>query len=400
MDFVLRPAPWARAGSTRRADVLSTGRRQMLFFASLTIIVLMIAFTALYVCAEFAVVSVRRTRLQQYADQGRALAVRLLPIVDNPAAIDRYIAASQVGITLTSLVLGAFGQATITPPLAQLLGTVGLGQTAAYSVATFVVLLCLTASQMVFGELLPKAVALRFPTETAIYTFLPMAWSMRLFSPLIKLLNGSGLLLLRLLGVKHSGHRHVHSPEEIDFLLRESSEGGVIAPEELQRLHSALHLGTRKVTQLMVPRDQIVAISVDARAQEVLALATESPYTRLPVYRGTLDTIVGILHTKDVLMTQIDGGRVAVRRLLRPAVYAPASTAADQLLVMFREQHSQQAVVIDEQGKVVGLVTLEDALADLFGELADEFKMRRRRRRRHDTPRATELPGAAGPTTP
>ncbi len=363
----------------------------MLYFASLTIIVLMIAFTALYVCAEFAIVSVRRTRLQQYADEGRTLAVRLMPIVDNPAAIDRYIAASQVGITLTSLVLGAFGQATLTRPLAQILGTLGLGQTAAYSVATFLVLLVLTASQMMFGELLPKAIALRFPTETAIYTFLPMAWSMRLFSVLIKLLNGSGLLLVRLLGVKPSGHRHVHSPEEIDFLLRESSEGGVIAPEELQRLHSALHLGTRKVTQLMVPRDQIVAISLDARAEEVLALATESPYTRLPVYRGTLDTIVGILHTKDVLMTQIDGGRVAVRRLLRPAVYAPASTAADQLLVMFREQHSQQAVVIDEQSKVVGLVTLEDALADLFGELADEFKMRRRRRRRQDTPRSVPV---------
>jgi putative hemolysin len=363
----------------------------MLFFASLTIIALMIAFTALYVCAEFAVVSVRRTRLQQYADEGRSLALRLMPIVDNPAAIDRYIAACQVGITLTSLVLGAFGQATITRPLAQLLGTVTpLGETGAFSVATFVVLLCLTASQMVFGELLPKSIALRFPTETAIYTFLPMAWSMRLFSVLIKLLNGSGLLLLRLLGVKHNGHRHVHSPEEIDFLLRESSEGGVLAPEELQRLHSALHLGTRKVTQLMVPRDQIVAISLDARSDEVLALATDSPYTRLPVYRGTLDTIVGILHTKDVLMTQIEGGRVAVRRLLRPAVYAPASTAADQLLVMFREQHSQQAVVTDEQGKVVGLVTLEDALADLFGELADEFKMRRRRRRRHDTPQRTQ----------
>lgn len=361
----------------------------MLFFASLTIIVLMIVLTALYVCAEFAVVSIRRSRLQQYADQGRTMAERLLPIVDNPAAIDRYIAACQVGITLTSLILGAFGQATITRPLADLLGAVtGLGETAAFSVATFVVLVGLTSSQMIFGELLPKAVALRFPTETLIYTAVPMNWSLRLFSVPIVLLNGSGLLLLRLLGIKPSGHRHVHSPEEIDFLLRESSAGGLLAPEELQRLHSALHLGTRKVTQLMVPRDQIAAISVDARADEVLALATESPYTRLPVYRGTLDTIVGILHTKDVLMTHLDGGRVAVRRLLRPAVYAPASTTADQLLVMFREQHSQQAVVTDEQGKVVGLVTLEDALADLFGELADEFKMRRRRRRRQDTPRA------------
>lgn len=364
----------------------------MLFFASLTIIALMIAFTALYVCAEFAVVSVRRSRLQQYADQGRSMAVRLLPVVDDPAAIDRYIAASQVGITLTSLILGAFGQASLTPPLAGLLGTVtGMGQTAAYSVATFVVLVGLTASQMVFGELLPKAVALRFPTETLLYTGLPMGWSLRLFSWPIKLLNGSGLLLLRLLGIKPGGHRHVHSPEEIDFLLRESSAGGVLAPEELQRLHSALHLGTRKVTQLMVPREQIVAISVDARADEVLALATDSPYTRLPVYRGTLDTIVGILHTKDVLMTQIEGGRIAVRRLLRPAAYAHATTTADQLLVMFREQHTQMAMVADEHGKVVGLVTLEDALADLFGELADEFKIRRKRRRRQDTPR-TPLP--------
>ncbi len=363
----------------------------MLLFASLVIIVLMIAFTALYVCAEFAVVSVRRTRLQQYADQGRPLALRLLPIVGDPAAIDRYIAACQVGITLTSLILGAFGQASLALPLIRLLSAVtGWGATATSSVATLIVLIVLTAAQMVFGELLPKAIALRFPTEAAMYTFVPLNWSLRLFSVLIALLNGSGLFLLRLLGVKHTGQRQVHSPEEIDFLLRESSAGGVLAPEEVRRLHSALHLGTRTVTQLMVPREQIVAISIDARSDEVLALATESPYTRLPVYRGSLDSIVGILHTKDVLLSQLDGGRVAVRRLLRPAVYARPSTAADELLVMFREQHSQMAVVTDEQSKVVGLVTLEDALADLFGELADEFKIRRRRRRRQEPARAEE----------
>jgi putative hemolysin len=356
----------------------------MMLLSSLLIMALLVALNALYVAAEFAAVSVRRSRLQQLADKGRKLAARLLPIVGESAALDRYIAACQVGITVSSLVLGAFGEATLGPPLARALGEVaGLSAATAFSIASILILIVLTTVQMVLGELLPKAVALRFPTKTAMYTVVPLTWSIRIFSVLITVLNGSGLILLRVFGVKHAAGRHVHSPEEIDFLLRESNAGGVLAPEELHRLHGALHLGARTAAQLMVPREQIIGISIEATAEEILSLASESPYTRLPVYRGSIDRIVGILHTKDVLLHQLEHGRIPpMSKLMRPVVSASAITPADRLLVMFREQRSQQAMVTDEQGSVIGLVTLEDALAELFGDLGDEFKIRRNRRRR------------------
>lgn len=369
----------------------------MFLLSAVLVVALLVALNALYVAAEFAAVSVRRSRLQQLADDGRGLAKRMLPVVSEPAALDRYIAACQVGITVSSLVLGAFGQATLAMPLAGIVGSVaGLGEAAAYSVASVAVLMVLTSAQMVLGELLPKTVALRYPTEAAMYTIIPITWSLRVFSALIVVLNGSGLLLLRAVGVKHAGSRHVHSPEEIDYLLRESSAGGMLAPEELRRLHGALHLSTRTAAELMVPREQIVAIPVDAPAEEILRLASESPYTRLPVYRGNLDSIEGVLHTKDVLLAQLERGSIPpMRGLMRPAVTAPASTTADRLLVMFQEQRSQQALVTGDKGSVVGLVTLEDALAELFGELADEFKIRRRGRRRGEARAAAEQKGAA-----
>lgn len=359
---------------------------RMLVLSSLFIIGFLIAVNALYVAAEFSLVSVRRTRVQQLAEEGKGLAARLLPIIGEPAALDGYIAACQVGITASSLVVGAFGQAAFAPLLARpWIALGGWDPTAAYSVASVIVLVVLTTGQMVFGELLPKAVALRFPAETAMYTVVPMTWSRRLFSGLIAVLNGSGLLLLRALRIPHTGSRHVHSPEEIDYLLEESSSGGVLTPEEHRRLHRALYLSTRTAAQLMVPREQIVAVAIDAADDDILRLASESPYTRLPVYRGTLDTIEGVLHTKDVLMSQIRRGTIRpVRGLMRPAARAPASTAADQLLTMFREQQTQLAIVTGEDGKVVGLVTLENALAEVFGELSDEFEARRRHRRGAD----------------
>src|SRR5690606_38664143 len=193
----------------------------------------------------------------------------------------------------------------------------------------------------------------------------------------------SGLLLLRLAGVRHADSRRVHSAREIEVLLRESSEGGMLAPEEARRLYNALNLGTRTAAQLMVPREQIVALSIDARGQEVLRLASDSPYTRLPVYQGTLDTVVGTLHVKDVVIRQLASGALPpLRTLLRPVFTTPESTPADRLLVMFREQRAQQAIVVGGAGRVVGLVTLEDTLVEVFGELADEFKSRRRSRRK------------------
>jgi putative hemolysin len=339
------------------------------------IIALLILLTALYVAAEFAAVSARRSRLRRLAEDGNALAARILPVLEDPRALDRYIAASQVGITLSSLILGAYGQATLAPRIAPLLERVGPMQPAtAESTAAVAVLLCLTTLAVILGELVPKSLALQNPTFTALFTVLPMQWSMRVFSWSIALLNGSGVLLLKLLQVPSTGHRHVHSPEEIALLIAESRDGGLLEPQEQVRLHRALRLGLRTARQLMVPRLRLAAVDAALPFDEVLKIVAASPYSRLPVYRGSIDNIVGILHIKDIVTRYVQAGPLTVTALLRPIVSVPESMPADRLLAFLRERRSHQAMVVDQEGSVVGLITLEDVVAELLGGVADEFK--------------------------
>ena len=348
-----------------------------------TIIVLLILLTALYVAAEFAAVGVRRSRLRRLAEDGHILASRILPVVEDPRELDRYIAVSQIGITLSSLILGAYGQATLAPRVAPLFSRIfGMDEAGAQSTAAVTVLLALTALAMILGELVPKSLALHDPTRVAIGTVLPMQWSQRIFSWSIDLLNGSGLLVLRLLRVPSTGHRHVHSPEEIELLIAESRDGGLLEPQEQVRLHRALRLGLRTARQLMVPRERLATIEASLPFVDVLRAVATSPYSRLPVYRQTLDKVLGILHTKDVVTDYVQGGGGSISTLLRPIVRVRDTMAADRLLAFLRDRRSHQALVVDENGRVAGLITLEDVLAELLGGVADEFKTVKTRGRR------------------
>lgn len=343
--------------------------------AAWVIIVLLIALTGLYVAAEFAAVSARRSRLRRLAEDGDGLAARLLPVLESPRALDRYIAASQVGITLCSLILGAYGQATLAPRLMPLLGKIErLQPSTVESASAVIVLVFLTTLAVILGELVPKSLALQNPTRAALFTVLPMQWSMRAFSWSIALLNGSGILLLRALRLPSTGHRHVHSPEEIALLIAESRDGGLLEPQEQVRLHRALRLGLRSARQLMVPRSRLAAIDAALPFDEVLRVVAVSPYSRLPVFRGSIDNIVGILHTKDVVMRSVRGGGLSVAALMRPIVRVPDTMPADRLLTFLRERRSHQALVVDVSGSVVGLITLEDVVGELLGGVADEFK--------------------------
>ena len=339
------------------------------------VITLLILLTALYVAAEFGAVSARRSRLRRLAEDGHVLAARILPVLEDPRELDRYIAASQVGITLSSLILGAYGQATLAPRIEPwLVDPGGMQPDTAESTAAAAVLISLTALAVILGELVPKSLALQNPTRIALFTVLPMQWSLRAFSWSISLLNGSGVLLMRLLRIPSSGHRHVHSPEEIDLLIAESRDGGLLEPLEQVRLHRALRLGLRSARQLMVPRARLAAIGADIPVSEVLRVAAASPYSRLPVYRGSLDNIVGILHIKDVVTRYVHSGALTVSSLLRPIVRVPDTMPADRLLAFLRERRSHQALVVDTSGAVVGLITLEDVVAELLGGVSDEFK--------------------------
>jgi putative hemolysin len=343
---------------------------------AILVVLALIVVNALYVAAEFAAVSVRRSRIQQLAADGNPLAAWLLPVLESPEALDRYIGASQIGITLSSLVLGAYAQQTfavwLTPYFAQL---GGLQQIGAQSTSTAVVLLTLTTAQVVFAELVPKLVALQYPTQASLYTFVPMLASLWIYRPFIKFLNGSALLILRLMGTPYQAHRHIHSPDEIELLIAESRDGGLLEPDEHRRLQRALRLNLRQAKQLMVPRRKIAALDIKTPLHEVIGIVAQSPFSRLPVYRDSLDNVVGILHTKELVRWFVsERSTMTLSDLIRMVPTVHESVTADRVLRELRERRSHQALVVDEFGGTAGLLTLEDVLSELLGHVGDEFK--------------------------
>jgi putative hemolysin len=343
---------------------------------AILVVAALILFNALYVAAEFAAVSVRRSRIRQLADGGNPLAAWLLPVLESPAALDRYIAACQIGITLSSLVLGAYAQQTIAVSLTPVFASLGGLQTAAaQSTSAATVLLFLTVLQVIFAELVPKSLALQYPTQTSLYTLIGMVPSQWVYRPFIKWLNGTGLLILRLMGAPQQGHRHIHSPEEIELLIAESRDGGLLEPDEHRRLQRALRLNLRQARQLMAPRRKISALDINTPLNEVIDIMARSPFSRLPIYRDSIDNIVGVLHTKDVVRWLVSEERTGtLATIIRPIATVHESVTADRVLRELRERSSHQALVVDEHGGTAGLVTLEDVLSELLGDVGDEFK--------------------------
>lgn len=322
---------------------------------------------ALYVVAEFGAVGARRSRVRRMAEDGNRLAQRLLPYVETPAALDRYVGASQIGITLSSLMLGAFAQATISPSLAPVVaGVFTLDARTALSVAALIVLSALTALQLIMGELVPKALALQYPTQAGLATVIPMEWSLAVFRPFLWILNGMSTTVLRLLGSTQTSHGHLHSPDEIELLIAESRDGGLLEPEEQQRLHRALRLSLRSAKELMIPLDRVTMLPVDASWDEIVRTVSASPFSRIPIYRGEHDQIVGTIRVKDLVERYVAAGPVTLERLIRPIVRIAPNLPADRVVTLLRERRAHQAIV-ESQGRALGLITIQDVLAALLG---------------------------------
>lgn len=341
------------------------------------VVVVLTLLTAVYVAAEFAAVSVRRSRVRQLAEDGHWLAVRVRPFVEDARRLDRYIAASQIGITLTSLILGAYGQAVITPDLARLIERWSPGDPQwAFSAASIATLAGLTTFNVVVGELVPKSLALQYPTHVALATVIPMQWSLVIYAPFIDVLNGSGILFLRLFGVRQSGHRHVHSPDELELLIAESRDGGLLEPDEHRRLQRALRLRLRTARELMVPWDRVEAVDVQTRLEDVLDRLSQSPFTRVPVYRGARDNVIGILNTKKIALRRLQGTLPAsLSELLQPVVTTSPSITGDRLLALFQDRRTHHAIVADDAGRALGLITLEDVLRAFLGVMPDDLHL-------------------------
>ena len=340
------------------------------------VISVMIFFNGLYVAGEFSSVSARKTRIIQMAEGGNRLAQTLLPVLQDPRKLDNYIAASQVGITLSSIVLGIYGQQQIAPLIAPWIAKVPIGTgVAAGGIASILVLIILTTLQVVLGELVPKSVAIQYPERLALLTALPMKWSADyVLKPLIVLLNGSGALILKLLGMGDRGsHTHVHSPEEILMLVKESHRGGLIAADERQFLQNVFRRSQLRAEEIAVPRTRLVAAPADRPVSEVLKLAAGSAYTRIPVYKGDIDHIVGFVHLRDLFTLYRTDAGADIHSIVRPVPFVPESLTTAEVWERLDETQSYLAIVFDEYGGTSGLITREDLLEELFGEFQDEF---------------------------
>jgi putative hemolysin len=335
-------------------------------FLELLGVAALILLNAFFVAGEYALVTARRTKIQELADQGsrRARAVRQI-VADPP----RFIAAMQLGVTLTSLGIGALGEQALAHALDPYLATI---------LAVVIAFLIITYLHVVVGELVPKAVALRYPERIALGVSAAVRGFFVLAYPLIWILQRSTEGILRALGLESPGdEREALSEAELRMLLGRATEYGEIEREEQEMLYKVFDFADKEVADVMVPRPEVVALSIDLPPEESLAAVIESPYTRYPVYRETLDDIVGILHVRDLFSALNDQGfaNVRIEELLRPAYIVPETKDLAALLADFRRTNFHMAVVVDEYGTMAGLVTLEDLLEEIVGEIEDEFDL-------------------------
>ncbi|MBX3052894.1 MAG: HlyC/CorC family transporter [Caldilineaceae bacterium] len=342
----------------------------------IAVVVVLITLNGIFVAAEIGTIGARRARVAQAASDGDRMAKLLLPVLEDPHLLDNYIAACQLGITLSSLILGFYGQAAVTPLVKPWLSSTGfVSQAAATSIAATGVLITLTVVQVALSELAPKSVGIQYPEQTAYVMIVPVRWAMVAMRPLIWFFNGSGRLFLRLLGMSSvSEGVHVHAPEEILMLVRESSKGGLLEVSEKRLLENTLQLRQRPIRRVMVPRTQLLAAPVDAPCSELLSILASSTYSRMPLFSGSVDNIVGIVHLKDLLCMHIRGAEDAdVTEIMRVPPYLPDSVPVEDVFGLLQKGHFHMAVVIDEYGGTAGIVAFEDLIEEIFGEIQDEF---------------------------
>ncbi|MGH0033215.1 MAG: hemolysin family protein [Myxococcota bacterium] len=334
-------------------------------------VVALILTNAYFVATEFALVAVRRTQIELWVNEGRRGASSAAAAIDG---LDDAIAATQLGITLASIGLGFVGEPALARLIAPLLEATPLASGAAvHTLAIAVAFAIITFLHVVVGELAPKAIALDHPGPVALFAARPLLVFGRIFRPVLWMMNGAGNRLVRALGVQPAGHgQGVHSPEELSMLVSESRAAGVIRPYAGRILGNVFRLSRTRVCDVMVPREQVLAIDRNIDADELLDLLRESGFTRLPVYDGTLDQTVGILHTKDLFNVYAREGVVHLFDAVRPVTFIRSDLPVVDALRQFRRGRRHLAVVRDGDGPVLGVCTLEDILEEIVGEIEDE----------------------------
>jgi CBS domain containing-hemolysin-like protein len=335
-------------------------------FLELVAVGVLVLLNAFFVAAEYGLVTARRTRIQELIDGGNRRARDVLRITADPP---RFISAMQLGVTLSSLGIGALGEHALANAFDPYLATIA-AVALAYLLLTFV--------HVVIGELVPKGVALGHSEGTALAVAVPVRAFFLVFHPLVWILQRSTEVVLQLLRLDPPGaEAEAHSEAEIRLLLSQSTQQGEIEAQEQELIYKVFDFADKEASDVMVPRPEVVAVQIDLPTDEALRVVTESPYTRYPVYRETIDDIVGVLHIRDLYVALHSRGleNTSLEELVRPAHIVPETKDLAALLGEFRLANQHIAIVVDEYGGFEGIVTLEDLLEEIVGEIEDEFDL-------------------------
>jgi putative hemolysin len=335
------------------------------------IIVILTFLEGFFVAAEIALVSIRRSRVEQLVDEGNPGARRVRRLLDDPG---RFLAVSQLGLTVIGFFASAFAAVSLAEGLTRVLAGAGLGEGTAQGLALIIVTVVLALFTIIFAELVPKTLALSSPERFAIALSLPVEFFARALGPVIALLTGVTRTITGFLGANVSNEAQI-TAEELRLIVERGGEQGILEAEEEQMINAVIELGSRRVHEVMVPRIAIAAIQASATFDEAIETIIEHGHSRIPVYEETVDEILGILYAKDLLpiLRDSSGPRPDLRALLRTPVYIPESMTVDDLLHEFQRRKVHIAIVLDEYGGTAGLVTIEDLLEEIVGEIQDEY---------------------------
>lgn len=333
---------------------------------------LLVLLNGFFVAAEFAIVKVRHSQVDLKANQGNTIARISQHIINH---LDGYLSACQLGITLASLGLGWVGESVVADIVVKTFAATGNpltpGEEHHYSFP--IAFAAITVMHIVFGELAPKSVAIIHPLKTTLALSAPLRLFYFIFRPFIWFLNGFANLIIRAMGIDPKLTEEIHTEEELRMLLTESEEGGAIKTSEHELIQNVFEFDDRVVRQILIPRTKVAAIDVESTRDEIIAKVIEEGYSRMPVYQESLDNVIGVIYTKDLIKLLYEKSFHKIGDMIRPAYFVPQNKRINDLLREFQSQHIQMAIITNEFGGTAGIVTMEDIIEELVGEIQDEY---------------------------
>ncbi|GLU56799.1 membrane protein [Dyadobacter frigoris] len=336
------------------------------------ITLVLVLLNGFFVAAEFAIVKIRASQLEQKAQEGNKMAILSKQIVSN---LDGYLAATQFGITLASLGLGWIGEPVVSKILISGMELVGisLDPVLAHQIALPAAFAIITVLHIVFGELAPKSIAIQRPEATTLFLSYPLHGFFLVFRPIVWILNGIANFILGAIGITPTHGTEVHSSDELRYLVQQQKESGMIEAADYDLIKNAFNFSERIARQVMIPRTKVIGVDINDFTEADLEKIIEEGYSRIPVYEDSMDQIIGVLHLKDLLMKMRKGSEIVLSELVRPISMVPESKPIGAILRDFQLSRQQMAVIVNEYGGVEGIVTMEDILEELVGEIQDEY---------------------------